>query len=80
MFGILRKWVVTQEELDYQIAERGLFARLGPDTIDRLVNRESGKVAQAERRSEDERFAGQDTAGERDGESGKRVKELVFQV
>jgi hypothetical protein len=71
---------VTQEELDCQIAERGLFARRGPDTIDRQFDGESGKVAQAERRSEDERFAGQDTAGERDGASGKGVEELVFQV
>jgi hypothetical protein len=71
---------VTQEELDCQIAEEGLFARRGPDKIDGLVDGVSGKVAQAERRSEDERFAGQDTARERDGESGKGVKELVFQV
>ena len=54
--------------------------RRGPDTIDRLVDGKNGKVAQAEWRSEDERFAGQDTAGERDGASGKGVKELVFQV
>ena len=80
MFGILRMWVVAQEELECQIAEGGLFARRGPDTIDRLPDGESGKVAQAERRSEDERFAGQDTAAARDGASGKGVKELVFQV
>jgi hypothetical protein len=35
--GILRKWTVTKEQLDKQIAEKGLFANRGPGTLYRLV-------------------------------------------
>ena len=43
MFGILYKWVVMQEELDRQIAERRLIVRREPDPIERLVDGEMAK-------------------------------------
>ena len=49
--GILHKWVVRQEELDRQIAEKGWFAHRGPGTFYRLVDVDSGEVAQVQRMS-----------------------------
>jgi len=46
--GVLHKWTVTQEELDAQIAERGVFAHRGPGTYYRLVDPETGATAQVQ--------------------------------
>jgi hypothetical protein len=35
--GILKKWTVTQEDIERQTAERGVFSHRGPGTFYRLV-------------------------------------------
>lgn len=47
--GILHRWVVTQEALDRQIAERGTFAHRGPGTFYRVLDPNSGHTAQVQR-------------------------------
>jgi hypothetical protein len=46
--GVLHKWIVTREELDRQVAKRGWFAHRGPGTFYRLVDVDSGEVAQVQ--------------------------------
>ena len=45
--GILKKWTITQEELDRQMAERWMFSTRGPGTYYRLVKIDSDDPAPA---------------------------------
>jgi hypothetical protein len=46
--GILRKWTVTKEQLDKEIAEKGIFANRGTGTFYRLAQVGSAYDAQVQ--------------------------------
>jgi hypothetical protein len=46
--GLLKKWVVTREDLDRELAARGVFAHRGPGTFYRLVESGTGRDAQVQ--------------------------------
>jgi len=46
--GVLKKWVVTQEDLGRELAAKGVFAHRGPGTFYRLVEAGSDRDAQVQ--------------------------------
>jgi hypothetical protein len=47
--GRLERQVITQAEIDREIAERGQFAHRGPGTFFRLVDPKTGQLVQVQR-------------------------------